>query len=71
MVLLMALSASLLYSGYAMLTSLCHEPRLRLKACFGSLYRCLARGARAAFQIYPEASPPASLHLLNDTTNKM
>ncbi|CAM8965403.1 unnamed protein product [Rhodiola kirilowii] len=32
----------------------CHEPRLRLKAFFGSLYRCLARGARAAFQIYPE-----------------
>ncbi|XP_021893198.1 probable 18S rRNA (guanine-N(7))-methyltransferase [Carica papaya] len=31
-----------------------HEPRLRLKAFFGSLYRCLARGARAVFQIYPE-----------------
>ncbi|KAL8547826.1 hypothetical protein ACS0TY_007237 [Phlomoides rotata] len=31
-----------------------HEPRLRLKAFFGSLYRCLARGARAVLQIYPE-----------------
>lgn len=31
-----------------------HNPRLRLKAFFGSLYRCLARGARAAFQLYPE-----------------
>ncbi|GLT28609.1 hypothetical protein SLA2020_035290 [Shorea laevis] len=31
-----------------------HEPRLRLKAFFGSLYKCLARGARAAFQVYPE-----------------
>ncbi|KAH8519325.1 hypothetical protein Peur_038276 [Populus x canadensis] len=31
-----------------------HEPRLRLKAFFGSLYRCLARGARAVFQMYPE-----------------
>ncbi|KAM1067484.1 hypothetical protein FF1_022730 [Malus domestica] len=31
-----------------------HNPRLRLKAFFGSLYRCLARGARAAFQVYPE-----------------
>ncbi|XP_031270909.1 18S rRNA (guanine-N(7))-methyltransferase RID2 [Pistacia vera] len=31
-----------------------HEPRLRLKAFFGSLYRILARGARAVFQVYPE-----------------
>ncbi|CAI0427811.1 unnamed protein product [Linum tenue] len=31
-----------------------HEPRKRLKAFFGSLYRCLARGAKAAFQMYPE-----------------
>ncbi|XP_030490347.1 18S rRNA (guanine-N(7))-methyltransferase RID2 isoform X3 [Cannabis sativa] len=31
-----------------------HEPRARLKAFFGSLYRCLARGARAVFQVYPE-----------------
>ncbi|KAG5522646.1 hypothetical protein RHGRI_034707 [Rhododendron griersonianum] len=33
----------------------CHEPRLRLKAFFGSLYRCLARGARAVLQVYPES----------------
>ncbi|XP_057492598.1 18S rRNA (guanine-N(7))-methyltransferase RID2-like isoform X2 [Actinidia eriantha] len=32
-----------------------HEPRLRLKAFFGSLYRCLASGARAVFQVYPES----------------
>ncbi|KAE8667015.1 putative 18S rRNA (guanine-N(7))-methyltransferase [Hibiscus syriacus] len=31
-----------------------HEPRLRLKAFFGSLYRCLARGTRAVLQVYPE-----------------
>ncbi|KAL6509662.1 hypothetical protein OROGR_022972 [Orobanche gracilis] len=31
-----------------------HEPRLRLKAFFGSLYRSLARGARAVLQVYPE-----------------
>eukprot|EP00246_Nothoceros_aenigmaticus_P017513 TRINITY_DN8603_c0_g2_i1.p1 TRINITY_DN8603_c0_g2~~TRINITY_DN8603_c0_g2_i1.p1 ORF type:complete len:291 (-),score=63.27 TRINITY_DN8603_c0_g2_i1:108-980(-) len=31
-----------------------HNPRLRLKAFFSSLYRCLARGARAVLQIYPE-----------------
>ncbi|KAL3655432.1 hypothetical protein CASFOL_001218 [Castilleja foliolosa] len=31
-----------------------HEPRMRLKAFFGSLYRCLARGARAVLQVYPE-----------------
>ncbi|KAG5522661.1 hypothetical protein RHGRI_034713 [Rhododendron griersonianum] len=33
----------------------CHEPRLSLKAFFGSLYRCLARGARAVLQVYPES----------------
>ncbi|KAF7124480.1 hypothetical protein RHSIM_Rhsim12G0146500 [Rhododendron simsii] len=33
----------------------CHEPRLRLKAFFGSLYSCLARGARAVLQVYPES----------------
>ncbi|KAL5726571.1 18S rRNA (guanine(1575)-N(7))-methyltransferase [Ranunculus cassubicifolius] len=32
-----------------------HNPRLRLKAFFGSLYRCLARGAKAVFQMYPES----------------
>lgn len=31
-----------------------HEPRKRLKAFFESLYRSLARGARAVFQVYPE-----------------
>ncbi|XP_021723448.1 probable 18S rRNA (guanine-N(7))-methyltransferase [Chenopodium quinoa] len=31
-----------------------HEPRLRLKAFFGSLYRSLARGARAVLQVYPQ-----------------
>ncbi|CAN0912455.1 18S rRNA (guanine-N(7))-methyltransferase RID2 [Linum grandiflorum] len=32
-----------------------HEPRRRLKAFFGSLYRCLSRGAKAAFQMYPDS----------------
>ncbi|KAK9669244.1 hypothetical protein RND81_13G118800, partial [Saponaria officinalis] len=32
----------------------CHEPRLRLNAFFGSLYKSLARGARAVLQIYPQ-----------------
>uniref|UniRef100_A0ACD5ZH08 Uncharacterized protein n=1 Tax=Avena sativa TaxID=4498 RepID=A0ACD5ZH08_AVESA len=31
-----------------------HEPRVRLKAFFGSLYRCLARGARAVLQFYAD-----------------
>ncbi|XP_057456183.1 18S rRNA (guanine-N(7))-methyltransferase RID2-like isoform X2 [Lotus japonicus] len=31
-----------------------HNPRLRLKAFFTSLYRCLTNGARAVFQVYPE-----------------
>ncbi|RDX76204.1 putative 18S rRNA (guanine-N(7))-methyltransferase [Mucuna pruriens] len=31
-----------------------HNPRLRLKAFFTSLYKCLANGARAVFQVYPE-----------------
>ncbi|GAB2251733.1 hypothetical protein Droror1_Dr00004580 [Drosera rotundifolia] len=31
-----------------------HNPRLRLKAFFGSLYRCLSRGAKAVLQVYPE-----------------
>ncbi|CAK9326028.1 unnamed protein product [Citrullus colocynthis] len=31
-----------------------HNPRLRLKAFFESLYKCLARGARAVLQVYPE-----------------
>lgn len=31
------------------------HPPLLFRAFFGSLYRCLARGARAVFQIYPES----------------
>ncbi|TYK05475.1 putative 18S rRNA (guanine-N(7))-methyltransferase [Cucumis melo var. makuwa] len=31
-----------------------HNPRLRLKVFFESLYKCLARGARAVLQVYPE-----------------
>ncbi|GJM87266.1 hypothetical protein PR202_ga03204 [Eleusine coracana subsp. coracana] len=31
-----------------------HDPRLRLKVFFGSLYRCLARGARAVLQFYAD-----------------
>ncbi|RZB71702.1 18S rRNA (guanine-N(7))-methyltransferase RID2 isoform B [Glycine soja] len=31
-----------------------HNPRLRLKAFFTSLYKCLSNGARAVFQVYPE-----------------
>lgn len=31
-----------------------HQPRLRLKAFFSTLYRCLSRGARAVLQIYAE-----------------
>ncbi|KAF4380011.1 hypothetical protein G4B88_030003 [Cannabis sativa] len=33
-----------------------HNPKLRLDAFFGSLYRCFARGARAVFQVYPEST---------------
>ncbi|KAJ4830495.1 hypothetical protein Tsubulata_012817 [Turnera subulata] len=40
-----------------------HEPKLRLKAFFGSLYRCLARGASAVFQVYPENIPQRELIL--------
>jgi len=29
--------------------------RCACRAFFGSLYRCLARGARAVFQVYPES----------------
>ncbi|XXG62543.1 hypothetical protein AAC387_Pa05g0878 [Persea americana] len=31
-----------------------NQPRLRLKAFFRSLYRCLTWGARAVLQLYPE-----------------
>eukprot|EP01018_Ginkgo_biloba_P004284 Gb_28076 [translate_table: standard] len=40
----------------------CNEPRLRLKAFFGSLYKGLARGARAVLQLYPEN--PAQLEMI-------
>ncbi|MCL7025198.1 hypothetical protein MKW94_025011, partial [Papaver nudicaule] len=34
-----------------------HNPRLRTVQLYcGSLYRCLARGARAVFQVYPESN---------------
>lgn len=38
-----------------------HEPRKRLKAFFESLYRCLARGARAVLQVYPENATQAEM----------
>ncbi|XP_077238551.1 S-adenosyl-L-methionine-dependent methyltransferases superfamily protein [Tasmannia lanceolata] len=44
-----------------------NEPRLRLKAFFGSLYKCLTRGARAVFQLYHENE--AQLELI--TTSAM
>ncbi|KMT03276.1 hypothetical protein BVRB_8g198180 [Beta vulgaris subsp. vulgaris] len=40
-----------------------HEPRLRLKAFFGSLYRSLARGARAVLQVYPQNTAQRELIL--------
>ncbi|KAJ8554057.1 hypothetical protein K7X08_024735 [Anisodus acutangulus] len=51
------LTTNVLYlpsSGYGNADKSCLEPRLRLKAFFGSLYRCLGRGARAVLQVYPE-----------------
>eukprot|EP00775_Hariotina_reticulata_P003794 gene3794-4052_t len=38
-----------------------HEPRKRLKAFFESLYRSLARGARAVLQVYPENPAQAEM----------
>lgn len=38
-----------------------HDPRRRLKAFFESLYRCLARGARAVLQVYPENAAQAEM----------
>ena len=38
-----------------------HNPHRRLKAFFESLYRCLARGARAVLQFYPESPAQAEL----------
>eukprot|EP00252_Welwitschia_mirabilis_P026196 TRINITY_DN8481_c0_g2_i1.p1 TRINITY_DN8481_c0_g2~~TRINITY_DN8481_c0_g2_i1.p1 ORF type:complete len:290 (-),score=56.08 TRINITY_DN8481_c0_g2_i1:126-995(-) len=40
----------------------CNEPRLRLKTFFGTLYKCLSRGARAVLQLYPEN--PAQLEMI-------
>lgn len=40
-----------------------HEPRLRLKAFFTSLYRSLARGARAVLQVYPQNDAQRTLLL--------
>ncbi len=37
------------------------NPRARLRCLFDSLYRCLARGARAVFQMYPENAAQAEM----------
>ena len=37
------------------------NPKLRLKCLFDSLYKCLARGARAVFQMYPENTVQAEM----------
>jgi len=39
-----------------------HEPRKRIAKFFQSLYNCLARGARAVFQFYPEN--PAQMEMI-------
>jgi len=39
-----------------------HEPRRRLNKFFQSLYNCLARGARAVLQFYPE--DPAQMEMI-------
>ncbi|KIY99408.1 hypothetical protein MNEG_8551 [Monoraphidium neglectum] len=38
-----------------------HDPRKRLKRFFETLYACLARGARAVLQIYPENATQAEM----------
>lgn len=38
-----------------------HDPRRRLRRFFETLYACLARGARAALQIYPENGAQAEM----------
>lgn len=38
-----------------------HEPRKRLKRFFETLYACLARGARAVLQVYPENAAQAEM----------
>jgi len=42
-----------------------HEPRRRLNKFFQSLYNCLAKGARAVFQFYPEN--PAQMELITSS----
>lgn len=37
------------------------EPRARLRAFFGTLYACLARGARAVLQLYPSGPEQAEM----------
>lgn len=46
-----------------------HEPRKRLKRFFETLYACLARGARAVLQIYPES--PAQAEMLVSAAMKV
>lgn len=46
----------------------CNHPRLRLKAFFGSLYKSLARGARAVLQLYPENA--AQLEMISSAAMK-
>lgn len=46
----------------------CNYPRLRLKAFFGTLYKSLARGARAVLQIYPENA--AQLEMISSAALK-
>jgi len=38
-----------------------HDPRKRLKAFFSQIYRCLKRGAKCAFQFYPENARQAEM----------
>ena len=45
-----------------------HEPRKRLARFFVSLYRCLKKGARAVFQLYPENS--AQLDMITNAAMK-
>ena len=37
------------------------QPRARLRAFFTTLYRCLARGARAVLQLYPNGAEQAEM----------
>lgn len=42
-----------------------HKPHKRLKVFFTSLYNCLAKGARAVFQFYPET--PQAMELITSS----